>query len=188
MLYLISGASRSGKTTIAKNIFHRNNLPYMSLDWLVMGFTNGEPGFGIHDKLWPNEIAGKIWSFFKAMIDGMLWEDVDYVIEGEAILPALVVDLIKKHPDRIKIVFVGYTDIAVSEKVALVKKYSGGDNDWLTKEPDHYINDHISNMVEYSKKIKGECDEVGLPYFDTSDDFLAATDRATTYLTGESNG
>ena len=63
MLYLISGASRSGKTMIAEKILSRKNLPYMSLDWLVMGFTNGMPECGIHDLLFPDEIAKKLWGF-----------------------------------------------------------------------------------------------------------------------------
>jgi adenylate kinase family enzyme len=41
MLYLISGASRAGKTLIAKRISEQVGIPYLSLDWLIMGFTNG---------------------------------------------------------------------------------------------------------------------------------------------------
>ena len=48
LLYLVSGTSRSGKTIIANNILKRKNIPFMSLDWLVMGFTNGMPQCGIH--------------------------------------------------------------------------------------------------------------------------------------------
>jgi hypothetical protein len=46
--------------------------PYISLDWLVMGFTNGIPKYGIHDKLFPNEIAVKFWSFLEAMCENMI--------------------------------------------------------------------------------------------------------------------
>ena len=72
----------------------------MSLDWLVMGFTNGAPHYGIHDKLFPNEIAEKFWRFLKAMCESMLWSEVDYVIEGEAILPVLMRELLDKHRKR----------------------------------------------------------------------------------------
>ncbi len=57
MIYIISGASRSGKTLIAEKMVKQYGIPYVSLDWLVMGFTNGIPEYGIHDKLWPNEIS-----------------------------------------------------------------------------------------------------------------------------------
>ena len=79
------------------------NIPYLSLDWLIMGFTNGIPEFGIHDKLWPNEIAEKFWDFLKAMLENMVWSEVDYIIEGEAILPELIHEFLKKYPDNFKI-------------------------------------------------------------------------------------
>ena len=71
MIYLISGTSRSGKTLVAKKIMQQYQIPYLSLDWLVMGFTKGIPEYGINDKLWPNEIAEKFWAFLKAMLENM---------------------------------------------------------------------------------------------------------------------
>ena len=187
MLFLVSGASRSGKTLIARKILAGKQIPYLSLDWLMMGFNDGIPEYGINHLLWPNEIAEKMGPFLLGMIDSMLVDDMDYVIEGEAMLPQLVVDLVEKNPDRIKAVFVGYTEINVNDKVALVKRHSGGENDWLTNESDEYIRDHIENMIAYSKMIKNGCEKHGLSYFDTSDDFLGAIQAATDFLVRDSN-
>lgn len=41
MIYIISGTSRSGKTITAQKLMEKRGIPYLSLDWLVMGFTNG---------------------------------------------------------------------------------------------------------------------------------------------------
>jgi len=182
MLYLVSGTSRSGKTLIAKKLLADKQVPYLSLDWLMMGFNDGIPEYGIHHLLWPNEIAGKMAPFLQGMIDSMLVDGMDYVIEGEAMLPGLIAELIEKHPDGIKAVFVGYTEINAEDKVALVKKYSDGENDWLASKSDEYIRDHIANMIGYSKMIKKECEKHGLPYFDTSEDFPAAIEAATDFL------
>ena len=43
MLFLVSGTSRSGKTLIAKKILADNQIPYLSFDWLMMGFNHGMP-------------------------------------------------------------------------------------------------------------------------------------------------
>ena len=185
MLYLVSGASRSGKTIIANTILKQRQIPYMSLDCLVMGFTNGIPEYGIHDKLFPNEIAEKIWAFLKAMCESMLWLNVDYVIEGEAILPELVRELLDEYPDRIMICFVGYTDIDIDEKVREIKAYSDGMGDWLLKEPDDHIYSHINNMVTHSRRIKDGCEKYDMRYFDTSADFMGAVEEATKYLFSE---
>ena len=90
MLFLVSGASRSGKTLIAKKMLADNQVPYLSLDWLMMGFNDGIPEYGIHHLLWPNEIAEKMEPFLAGMIDSMLIDGMDYVIEGEAMLPQTV--------------------------------------------------------------------------------------------------
>ena len=187
MLFLVSGTSRSGKTLIAKKMLADKQIPYLSLDWLMMGFNDGIPEYGIHHLLWPNEIAEKIGPFLQGMIGSMLIDGMDYVIEGEAMLPQLVAGLIEKHPGKVRVAFVGYTEINVEDKVALVKKHSDGENDWLTNESDEYIRDHIGNMIGYSKMIKKGCREHGLSYFDTSEDFLGAIQAATDFLVGDLN-
>ncbi len=177
MLYLISGTSRSGKTLIARKLMQENQIPYLSTDWLMMGFNDGIPEYGIHHLLWPNEIAMKMWPFLSGMIDNMLFDGMDYVIEGEAMLPEFITELVKEHPTKVKAVFVGYADIEVDEKVQLVKEFCDRDDDWLISESDEYIKDHIGNMIGYSKMIKEECDKHNLPYFDTSKDLLKTVDE-----------
>ena len=182
MLFLVSGTSRSGKTLIAKRLLADKQIPYLSLDWLMMGFNDGIPEYGLHHLLWPNEIAEKMRPFLLGMVDSMLTDGIDYVIEGEAMLPHLVADLVEKNPDKIRAVFVGYTEINVEDKVALVREHSDGENDWLTGQSDEYVRDHIKNMIAYSKTIKKGCEKHGLPYFDTSEDFLGAIEAATDFL------
>ena len=113
MLLLVSGTSRSGKTLIAKKLLGEKQIPYLSLDWLMMGFNTGIPEYGIHHLLWPDEIAKKMAPFLGGVIDSMLAEGMDYVIEGEALLPQWVAGLVKRNPGRIRAVFVGYTEIDV---------------------------------------------------------------------------
>jgi hypothetical protein len=185
VLFLISGTSRSGKTLIARKILVDKRIPYLSLDWLMMGFNNGIPEYGIHHLLWPNEIAERMEPFLGGVIDTMLVDGMDYVIEGEAMRPEWVAELVDKHPDEIRAVFMGYTEINVEDKVALVKEHVSGENDWLTSESDDYITDHIGNMIAYSKTIKAECEKYGLSYFDTSEDFAAAISAATEVLVGD---
>lgn len=182
MIYIISGTSRSGKTLMAKKMIQQCGIPYLSLDWLVMGFTNGIPEYGIHDKLWPNEIAEQFWNYFKAMLESMIWSETDYIIEGEAVLPELIQEFLKKHPNNIKICFVGYPNVNIDEKIKAVYEYSEGKNDWLTKESKQYVEDHIRNMVEYSQRIEKSCKQYSINYFDTSKSFIETLDNAIAYL------
>jgi hypothetical protein len=184
MLYLIGGASRAGKTIMAKKILAEKGLSYLSLDWLVMGFTNGIPEYGIHDKLFPEEIAERSWSFLKAMLESMIYVGADCVVEGEALLPELLVELSEKYPDSLRICFIGYTDVTVDEKVKDIKKFSCGKSDWLIDKSDEYIIDHVKNMIAHSKIIKKSCKENDLRYFDTSKYFIDVIENTQEYLLG----
>lgn len=183
MLYIISGASRAGKTLVAQKLATQNNTPYFSLDWLVMGFTNGMPEYGVHDLLFPHEIAERSWSFIKAMLESILYSDIDYIIEGEAILPELIIELITKHPNQVKVCFLGFTKVDPNEKAKIIKSYSTLENDWLLDKSDAYILDHTHNMIAHSLKIEKSCQEKDLPYFDTSENFTETMEHIMAYLT-----
>ena len=182
MLYIISGSSRSGKTIMAKKILAEKGISYLSLDWLVMGFTNGIPEYGIHDKLFPDEIAERSWSFLKAMLESMIYVEADCIIEGEAILPELIVELKDKYPDKLRICFVGYSDVTVGEKVKDIKKFSYGKSDWIIDKSDEYIIEHVNNMIAHSQRIKKSCKENDIRYFDTSVNFMDVIENIMEYL------
>ena len=182
MLYIISGASRAGKTLVAQRTSAKKGISYFSLDWLVMGFTNGIPEYGVHHMLFPHEIAEKSWSFIKAMLESMLYNDVDYIIEGEAILPELITELVKKHPNKLKICFLGFTKVDHSKKAKAIKAFGVLENDWLLDKSDAYILDHVKNMVAHSIKVETSCTEHGMAYFDTSKNFEASIERVIAYL------
>ena len=147
-----------------------------------MGFTNGIPEYGIHDKLFPDEIAERSWSFLKAMIESMLFTQINYIIEGEAILPELFKELLEQYPNQLNICFLGFTDVDIETKVKEIKAHSVKEQDWLSDKSDEYVADHVMNMVAHSKKIHRSCEENNMIYFDTSGDFLKVLDMAFDYL------
>ncbi len=183
MLYIISGASRSGKTILAKKVAAQKGIPYLSLDWIMMGFTNGILEYGIHDKLFPDEIAQRLWSFLKAMFESMIYVETDCIIEGEAILPELIIELLKEHPDKLAICFLGYTNVNIDKKVKEIRDFSIEKKDWLEDKTEAYIKDHVENMMAHSKQIKKSCTKNSLHYIDTSTDFITAIEDAEIYLT-----
>jgi hypothetical protein len=182
MLYLIGGTSRSGKSIISRKLLTEKGIPYFPLDSVVMGFTNGMPELGIHDKLFPDEIARRTWKFVKALCENLIYLGNDYGAEGEALLPEKARELANEHGDKIKACFLGYCETTPEQKVREIKTYKGDPDDWLVKESDAYIQDHVTNMIEYSKFIREECKTYQLHYFDVSRDFNLAVDKAFRYL------
>lgn len=182
MIYIVSGASRSGKSIIAKKFMKEKDIPYVPLDSIMMGFMNGVPSMGIHDKLWPNEIAEKMWDFLKAMCENMIYNNIDYMFEGEAVLPKYIKELIEEHPNKVKVCFIGFSEADIDNKINDVKKYPNGDNDWLTNQDNEFISEHIKNMKWYSEKIKSDCEIYNIKYFDTSSNFEDTVSEIVNYL------
>jgi len=182
MLYIISGSSRAGKTIVAKKISEQIGLPYFSIDWLVMGFGNGIPDYGIHHMLMPDVIAKHIWSFLRAMFEAIILNGESCVIDGEALLPELVIELLNKFPNDIKIVFLGYAEISLNDKVKQVKQYAQSNKDWISDKSDEYIRDHLKNMLPHGQEIKKSCKEYNIKYFDTSINFEITIEDIVEYM------
>jgi 2-phosphoglycerate kinase len=181
MIYIISGASRSGKTIIAKETLEMYKIPYLSTDYLMMGFMHGVKEMEIHDKLWPDEIAQKLWRFLEPFIETMIYNDENYVLEGEAFLPELLKPLLDRHPNKIKICFIGYKDADTDKKVLNIKKYVDH-NDWLVKLGDTEIVSHVNNMIQYSNYLFEETKKYHMSYFDTSDSFTDSIEECIEFL------
>lgn len=182
MLYLIGGVSRSGKSMVAEMILLRKKIPYLPLDSIVMGFTNGIPEYGVNDKQFPDEIAKRLWKFTKAMIENLLFVGNDYTVEGEAFLPAHVSELTARYPGKIKSCFLGYPETSTERKFEEVKKHNVAENDWLLHETEDSIIGHIRNMIGYSKFVREECKTFQMPFFDTSLHFKKGVRDAANYL------
>ena len=72
MLYLVGGASRSGKSTIARRLLQQHGIPYFSIDILMMGFANGAPELDFDPDA--SEIARgeALWPILRAMCVNVL--------------------------------------------------------------------------------------------------------------------
>lgn len=182
MIYLISGASRSGKSKIANLLHEQTGISYLPLDSVMMAFMHGVKEVGIHDKLWPHEIAEKLWGFLESFIYNLDYNETDFIIEGEAMLPALLSTLSQEVLSRVKIAFIGYENADVEQKVNDCKTFSSGSKDWLMHESEENITKHIENMIGYSKTMKMECLKYHVPYFDTSKNFEASVLEVLNYL------
>lgn len=186
MIYIIGGASRSGKSILARELSREISAPYFQLDWLVMGLKNGAPQLEIDDKLWPDEIAIKMWPVLSSIIENAVLQGVDYIFEGEAFLPSKVYNLCLMYPGKIKPIFLGYNAIDLEKKYLSIINYSEKERDWIFGKKEDYIKSHIINMSTFSCLVKDQCQKYGFEYFDTTDDFEESIFLALEALNGTS--
>lgn len=166
---------------VARRFLQRRLVPYLPLDSLMMGFTNGIPAMGSHDKLWPHEIAEKMWLFFEAVCENMLHNQFDYLFEGEAVLPERIQALASRYPGQLAVCFMGFAAVSPTTKITAVKQHPNP-ADWLVAQPDEAIAEHIENMIGYSQRLKQKCRQYGLAYFDTRSNFENSLEAVVAFL------
>ena len=198
MFYLIGGAPRVGKTTLAKKISSDYNIPWISVDTVESIILEYIPD-DLKDDLFPknkirketHDINDEMYSLFstKQIVDAYIkqskasWKAIStfvkkeeqyghsYVIEGFQIHPELVIQLQNENPEAtIKSIFVGRSD--VKQIIANVLEF-GGRNDWFTKKT---INEStyqkIAEMIaEYSNFFKLAAEQLDLPFVNLDGDF-----------------
>ena len=150
MLYLIGGASRAGKSAIAKAILTAAGVPYLSVDYIKMAFAKAMPDVGIDPN--SNDLlhtARQLWPFVEAMADTMIENDQDYTLEATYILPEYVDSMLRTHGNLVRACFVGFERIETSRKIQQIKAYRGQGDDWLYSADD----DALAAFVEYAKDL-----------------------------------
>src|ERR1044071_1292544 len=129
MLFVLGGASRAGKSIIAAKLLRETHIPYFSLDMLMMGLTNGMPQLGFDPDQSSQVNAEKLWPLLRAILVNILETEVDYLIEGDAILPKHVNELIQEFGPQVRACFIGYAEVVPAQKLADIRQFGGHPND-----------------------------------------------------------
>ena len=184
MLYILGGASRSGKTLLARRAVSEKQIPYFPLDSLFYALVHGAPELALKyrqsfterpEKLWP--VSSKILEFFSQ-------EERDFLIEGDSLLPSQIHQLVSQGI-QLKSCFLGYQGLTKEEKLVLVRTHHQGDIDWTRGIPDEKLLLDIEDMIKFSKYLNEECAKYGVAYFDVSHDFEGKRNSAYGYLFDE---
>jgi len=80
MIYLISGASHTGKTLLAQKLLEEKHIPYLSLDHLKMGLIrSGNTNLTVFDD---DKLTGYIWPIAREMAKTAIENGQNLTIEG----------------------------------------------------------------------------------------------------------
>jgi hypothetical protein len=182
MLYLIGGASRAGKTNLARR-FTSSGISCFSLDYLTQMFHEAAPQLGI---LYDSEIkerAQRLWPFVKPMLDGIAYAESHYAVEGHPLLPSDAARFKDElGSDKIRVCFLGYPNCTADLKKDNVKSFASAVNNWLQGKPDEDILRVVTAEIEFSRYLQHECRKYGLEFFDTSYDYWGTIHLAFDYM------
>ena len=181
MFYIIAGAPRSGKSIISRRIVRERQIPYFPTDALITVCSEGAPEYDIHHDQPFISKAEKLWKFSKPLF-GHLASEIDYVLEGDAILPKQVNEFIIENPAKLKACFLGYDKIDPEEKLTLVRKFNHHPGEWTDEYSDQHMLKLLGRTIEFSAYLRKECEIYKLAYFAVSADFEKAHDEIFNYL------
>jgi hypothetical protein len=174
MIYLLGGAARAGKTTIARRFTALKAVPFLSLDYVMMGFVGGLPEYGVDSDADEREVGVKIWPLLENMVAAMVEDEVDYLFEGAQLLPQQAAVLAQRFPGQIRECFVGYAQVDTQEKFTQLRHYGGGPDDWLKEYDDQRVAAEIERLKAYSAAVEATCRQYALAYFEVPLDLEAS--------------
>lgn len=181
MIYILGGASRSGKTLLSRRVVAEKQIPYFPLDALFGGLANGAQQLGVKYEQSFIERAENTWPVAKPLLGFFFHEEHNFLIEGDTILPQQVNELILEG-NKVKSCFLGYTELNKEEKLALVRTYHQGVVDWTKDISDEEMLKLVDEMIQFSIYLKIECAKYDIAYFDVSHDFETPRNDAFNYL------
>jgi len=138
MIYLIAGASHTGKTAYAQRMLEAYHYPYLSIDHLKMGLIRSG-----HTQLTPmsddNELTEYLWPIVREMIKTAIENDQNLIVEGCYIPYDWEQAFEPEYAEKIKYVCLVMSESYIEKHFDDIKKYASvienrGDDEWCTKE------------------------------------------------------
>ncbi len=183
MLYLIGGAARAGKSTLARRLLRERGIPCFCADYLTSGLEAGVPGLGVRHELPDRQRGELVWPVLRGLLRNIVEVEPDYVVEGDVLLPSGVAEL-AAHDGRVRACFLGYARGTAEAKRAFIRSFPSAVNDWVAGMPDQDLADLVGEMQAFSRYLESECERCGLVYFDGGVSFDDALRQAEEYLVG----
>ena len=168
MLYILAGASNSGKSIHARHLTKKFGIPHFPLDLLTSIFSDTNTIDISHaDTLEKRSQA--LWKFTQPLITHLINESENYLLEGDAILPHQVLRLQNEFPKKILACFLGYVTIDPEKKLRLIRNHEHLPDSWTHLFPDDKVLEFIKARIEFSKELQIECQKHSLPYIEVED-------------------
>ena len=177
---IIGGGSRCGKTTLAMKLSKLGFVHY-KMDSIKRGIDRN---FWDHYQDDWKILSPYMSKLIKTMLDDNKCDIVRnkeyYCIDTCHIYPS---DLIKYNFDNTIIVFLGYINMDIEEKIRDIRKYDK--NLWSSMLSDDDLRHYLKIGIEYSNKAKEECEKYNIQFFDTGKNFKKVMKEAENYILNE---
>ncbi len=123
MIFLITGASHTGKTALAQKLLEKYNYPYLSIDHLKMGLIRSE-----NTDLTPlsddNKLTEYLWPIVKEIIKTAIENNQNLIVEGCYVPLDWQKYFESNHLEKIKFYCLVFSEKYIKNKFNDIKKYA----------------------------------------------------------------
>lgn len=178
MIILVVGASRSGKTTLAKKLCGQLEMSYLPLDSIISTLEKLYPEIGIQHLDDNLVFSKKLAVFIAEFIKHLEYEDLNLIIDSYQLFPA---DYVEVLLEKVPIIYLGYPHLTAEEKLCEIRQHQRK-QDWTHLFGDLEMIPILSQFIHESKIMYHQCQEHKIPFFDTGADYLKAIGQAFLYI------
>ena len=181
MIVLIGGPPRVGKTQLAQLVCARDAIPFASTDAVREVVNVADPGFGQmpwRDLDAARAHADRFFPFLDAFVSEYDLPNRRFVVEGVEFLPQQAAQLGMAR--SLRCCFLGLSECSVD-----ALELDGAGN-WMWDTAPTERPGIAADIVELSRWLQAECDQLGLPFVDMVGDRTVALERAYAVLMGAS--
>ena len=169
MIYVISGVAKAGKTFISEKVKERYCLSVFTTDYIMMMLHKGNEDLNIDIVASDSSVAKKLEPYVYGLLETMVQNNIDYLIEGVHFNTDFSRKLIDDFGDSIKIIYLGYKDSTVENKVAEIHRFKDVmDNPWIFVLTGDRVEETVEYLIDESRRIYEECKELDLEYIEVS--------------------
>lgn len=170
MIYLIGGAPRVGKSTLAALILERDHVSSLSTDVIRNLLDFSPTKLGIKDLELAKQ-SDAFFPYFLQLLKILQNKYSDYVIEGDLFSPEQIASV----SDQIKLrcCFLGTSNITLEDIKKIDPKL-----DWVSRFTPEEQAELPEQFIKRSEVLKTEAARHNFPYFDVSPDRQTALESA----------
>ena len=171
----IAGIAKSGKSTFAEKICANYKYNHIPLDYFASSLKHNFPECKITSNVVINEeSSSKLALLLSRVMNIMNDTDEPFIIDSAHILPRDIIKYIDR--DKWDIYFIGYPNVSKFTKFSTIRKYDDK-TDWTSRKGDEELLSIVEKLISISKKIEEQCEELDIPFIDTSSDMIEVIDE-----------
>lgn len=170
----VGGVARSGKSTFSKRLCTRNKYNHFPLDYVISSLKNNFPECNISSSVVIGDSSERVALLLSTIARIMESKDEKFIVDSAHVMPKDVVPYLDR--DKWDIYFIGYPNISKFTKFSTIRKYDDK-TDWTSRRSDEELLSVIEKLISISKKIQEECEELDIPFIDTSSDMIEVIDE-----------